>query len=320
MQENQNTNEQAQPKEETPVEVQHNSEPASQETSTLTSPDTKEETPVLSIQVQTTPDSYRHEPQTETMEVHKHPHHVTHKKKWGEYLLEFLMIFFAVFLGFLAENLREGIKNNEEIHSDMQSIVADLKSDVVYFDSLIIRNEYSCRMTDSLINMLGSHPSNTADIYYLARTITANFGYFYSNAKTFEQMKASGNLKLIKPRSLLDSIANYYTSFQWFFNQAELMLSKIDEIHQNNSKLFNTFIFQKMMHIDYGDFQRGIISIRKPEGNPAFLTSDPGVINDVATRYHYFYSTMKFYDKTGAQLLARARRLTDLIEKEYSLH
>jgi hypothetical protein len=30
------------------------------------------------------------------MEVHKHPHHVTHKKKWGEYLLEFVMIFFLL--------------------------------------------------------------------------------------------------------------------------------------------------------------------------------------------------------------------------------
>ena len=39
----------------------------------------------------------------ENMEVHKHPHHVTHKKKWGEYVLEFLMLFLAVFLGFLAE-------------------------------------------------------------------------------------------------------------------------------------------------------------------------------------------------------------------------
>jgi len=26
------------------------------------------------------------------MEVHKHPHHVTHKKKWGEYLLEFSLL------------------------------------------------------------------------------------------------------------------------------------------------------------------------------------------------------------------------------------
>ena len=38
--------------------------------------------------------------ETENMEVHKHPHHVTHKKKWGEYFLEFLMIFLAVTLGF----------------------------------------------------------------------------------------------------------------------------------------------------------------------------------------------------------------------------
>ncbi len=45
--------------------------------------------------------------ETENMEVHKHPHHVTHKKKWTEYLLEFFMLFLAVFLGFLAENIRE---------------------------------------------------------------------------------------------------------------------------------------------------------------------------------------------------------------------
>lgn len=30
------------------------------------------------------------------MEVH-HPHHVTHKKKWSEYLLEFFMLFLPCF-------------------------------------------------------------------------------------------------------------------------------------------------------------------------------------------------------------------------------
>ena len=38
------------------------------------------------------------------MEVHKHPHDVTHKKNWKGYLLEFFMLFLAVFLGFIAEN------------------------------------------------------------------------------------------------------------------------------------------------------------------------------------------------------------------------
>ena len=40
------------------------------------------------------------------MEVHK-SHNLTHKKKWGKYLLEFFMLFLAVFLGFIAENVRE---------------------------------------------------------------------------------------------------------------------------------------------------------------------------------------------------------------------
>ena len=49
----------------------------------------------------------------ENMEVHKHPHHVAHKKKWGEYLLEFFMLFLAVFLGFAAENVREPAKKSQ---------------------------------------------------------------------------------------------------------------------------------------------------------------------------------------------------------------
>lgn len=40
------------------------------------------------------------------MEVH-HAHHHTHKKKWSEYIIEFVMLFTAVTLGFFAENIRE---------------------------------------------------------------------------------------------------------------------------------------------------------------------------------------------------------------------
>src|SRR3982750_1889637 len=61
--------------------------------------------------------------ETENMEVHKHPHHVTHKKKWGEYLLEFLMLFLAVFLGFLAENLREQTVEHHREKEYVQSLV-----------------------------------------------------------------------------------------------------------------------------------------------------------------------------------------------------
>src|SRR5215212_12066377 len=79
--------------------------------------------------------------QTENMEVHKHPHHVTHKKKWGEYLLEFFMLFLAVFLGFLAENLRE---QTVEHHRENQ--YAKALYDEFYADSVSFTKKINARL------------------------------------------------------------------------------------------------------------------------------------------------------------------------------
>src|SRR5262245_40925991 len=67
--------------------------------------------------------------QTANMEVHKHPHDVMHKKNWVEYFLEFLMLFLAVFLGFLAENQREHIVDRRREKELMTEFVNDLKLD-----------------------------------------------------------------------------------------------------------------------------------------------------------------------------------------------
>lgn len=40
---------------------------------------------------------------TEEMEVHHHTHHEHGKRNWKSYFWEFLMLFLAVFCGFLAE-------------------------------------------------------------------------------------------------------------------------------------------------------------------------------------------------------------------------
>ena len=67
------------------------------------------------------------------MEVHKHPHDVTHKKKWGEYILEFIMIFLAVTLGFFAESYRENVSDRKRESEFMSSIINDLKSDTTTY-------------------------------------------------------------------------------------------------------------------------------------------------------------------------------------------
>jgi hypothetical protein len=64
------------------------------------------------------------------MEVHHHPDLHHKRKKFKEYFLEFLMIFLAITMGFFAENLREYFKDESELKNDMQSMIADLRTDV----------------------------------------------------------------------------------------------------------------------------------------------------------------------------------------------
>src|SRR5664279_2153560 len=67
--------------------------------------------------------------ETENMEVHHHPDLHHKPKKWKEYFLEFLMIFLAVTLGFIAENIREHISDRSKEKEYIESMLQDLKSD-----------------------------------------------------------------------------------------------------------------------------------------------------------------------------------------------
>jgi hypothetical protein len=257
--------------------------------------------------------------ETENMEVQKHPHHVTHKKKWGEYLLEFFMLFLAVTLGFFAENLREEIKHKEEVKTQMHSLLSDLQTDISLLESGLERNNYSSKMADSLIELLHSDISNTADIYVAARTVTANLGYTYTNSKSFDQMKSSGLLRYIKPNYLLDSIGSYYVSFQWLTNQTDLLRLKMDEIHKKNALLFDSYVFQQMIQngIENGSNRRTIVN--KPAVKPALLSTNANDINTVSLNYHYYSSTIKFFINKSVEQQDRAIRLVELIKKDYPL-
>ena len=64
-------------------------------------------------------------------------HHPTYKKKWSEYIIEFIMLFAAVTLGFFAENLREYKSMIERRDQNLISILQDLKQDSIFLESTI---------------------------------------------------------------------------------------------------------------------------------------------------------------------------------------
>jgi hypothetical protein len=144
------------------------------------------------------------------MEVHKHPHDVTHKKKWGEYLLEFLMLFLAVFLGFVAENIREHIVENDRAKEYAVSLMQDLQNDTTAINVQLRSGKVYIAITDSLLDLSKSRleSRNAAKFSFYTRFMYWTVPLSWNRA-TFEQIKNSGSLRYFKNYQLLEKLMKY---------------------------------------------------------------------------------------------------------------
>ncbi|MBX9779837.1 MAG: hypothetical protein K2X26_05795 [Chitinophagaceae bacterium] len=148
--------------------------------------------------------------QTENMEVHKHPHHVTHKKKWTEYLLEFLMLFLAVFLGFFAENVREHKVEKEREKQFVTSLINDLRLDMNWLDTVNNSIKLKIQNIDSALELLTTTKNNEMPVKAYLQLQRAQVQImFFSNNGTITQLKSSGGMRLISKRDVVDSIEGY---------------------------------------------------------------------------------------------------------------
>jgi hypothetical protein len=255
-------------------------------------------------------------PKAEPMEVHHHPHLDPHTQ-WITYLFEFIMIFFAVTAGFMAESYRERLKDKEQIHKYMESMVTDLNSDIIMYDSTMKENATSRELADKLIPLLKGKSKNTSEIYYLARRLTVVTDLYYPNTKTFDQLKSSGGLRLIDKENILDSITSYYQSLKWYDAEGAILDGQLEHIFISNERLFDGAVFQKMIKTLKGGFYSS--DFEKPQDNPPLLSADPIVINSVIMSCHALYSVTLLMEGQAMESKAQAKRLADLLEIEYKL-
>ena len=185
--------------------------------------------------------------ETENMEVHKHPHHVTHKKKWGEYLLEFLMLFLAVFLGFIAENQREHIVEHQREKKFASRLLSDLRQDSLFFETRIPllekRQQAHVQFLKIMTNPAGATDSavNRGFVRILLLTETSND---FTTA-TYNQMKTSGSLRYIDNDNLTTSLQKYY----------DVLLARASRDSDGAGKFFIDYIISYMTkHFRFQDF------------------------------------------------------------------
>jgi len=255
------------------------------------------------------------------MEVHHHPHLAsgethTARKKWTHYFWEFLMLFLAVFCGFLAENFREHQIEKTRERQYMQSFVYDLENDTINLNIGFPQKDQRIQAIDSVYLFFESNPDAKiipgAVFRHMYRTIWDR--HYRRNSTTIDQLRNAGGMRLIRKKNVADSIAAYDLQWQRAEFWREAYITRQEKLMDILHKVFNSgdLISQYRQHSSTFTLPAIITDSMKIRIYPAYLNEYLNFIFDqkITTKQ----------DKRAYQTLEKsAERLIELIKKEYHL-
>ncbi len=247
------------------------------------------------------------------MEVHQHSH--TQRKKWSHYFWEFLMLFLAVFAGFMAENQREHMVEHQRAKDYAFNLYEELKLDTQSLTKIIKDNYEVVGKLDTFclyIREKTERKVNNGMLYYYSSYATAVYN-FTSNNTTIEQLKGSGNLRIMG-NEVSQKISDYGRRLHELEFEYLLSRSEFEKIEELNFKIFDGFIKTQLFNP----------SIRKQSRDTAYKINPPLINNDTLLMKE-FVGWLKFeariYFQQNENLLKPLKQsaieLLALLKKEY---
>lgn len=163
------------------------------------------------------------------------------------------MIFLAVSLGFIAENLREHLTDRSKEKDYIAGFIRNLQDDTTSLRHVIKVYDFQIKGFDSMLhisNLDMKIDSNRKTFYYLAMKYFYNSTSFKSNDATLQQLKSTGDFRLIDKEHVADSLTAYDIGVRDSYDQADYysdyfkeILSRLDEL--TDMKVYLDTNFQK---------------------------------------------------------------------------
>jgi hypothetical protein len=250
--------------------------------------------------------------ESETMEVHKHPHHVTHKKKWGEYLLEFSMLFLAVFLGFIAENVREESVEHHREKEYMKTMLADLSNDTAMLHRIYLGSSKRLDAMDSMITIIDreTNSMNVTALYRLKR-IAFRRPVLQFVDRTSSQLKNAGGMRLIRKENVIDGLYKYWRLTEAAKFIGENLFKEEDQAQNLGYKIF----IDKYYESSSSDKPfEGVVNDRAE-----LATGSELLLQEYSNRTITCKEIIKNYRSYMQTTVQEAEKLIQLIQTEYDL-
>jgi len=243
------------------------------------------------------------------MEVHAHTH--SPRKKWTHYFWEFFMLFLAVTLGFFVENQREHLIEHKRESQYMQSFVEDMKNDTSEVNAILPLRKTRETSIDSLIYLLNNKDPQqySSSIYYHSRLLIRIYR-FHSTQRTIQQLKSSGNMRLIRNKVVADIIDKY--------DYWSEMLQKDDKDREEEFMSIKPYLLKIQDALVLQSMIKGFDIVR-PVGNRNLKSIEPTILKELSTALHYLKSS----ETGGIALLQDFHRIISgyiaQVEKEYHI-
>ncbi len=240
------------------------------------------------------------------MEVHAHTH--TERKKWTHYLWEFLMLFLAVFCGFLAENQREHYVESKRAKDYARSLLNDLREDTSELRRGVHQTKFIMSSIDSVVSMASTITRNEpvpGKFYYYSKFIFNGFRIDWSKS-TIDQLIQSGNLRYFKNKDLIAAIQFYYY-MQGIISEQNQM----DQAHRDRVIEFRNRILK-------GRYYSVFASLNIVKEEYAHVPS-PQIDSLMNTKLALQEEALQYMDEYINHIADRKWRLDIITERYYSL-
>jgi len=245
------------------------------------------------------------------MEVHTHTH--TPRKKWTHYFWEFLMLFLAVFCGFLAELKLEHYIEHQREKQYMQSLLQDLQTDTATMKRVYNRALIQSAQLDSLIE-LGNYSTldevNTSK-FYLLHGQTTRFLNIRFEDRTSSQLKNAGGMRLIRNKEVSDSIRQYWAGIE----SLQRVRDRLETAGENIGDLSSRIFFNKYFIYD----RKPLTPLIGIKPGAKLINDDPKLIAEYINRVSTKLLRTKIYIEDLEEALQMVEQLMTLIRDEYHL-
>lgn len=250
------------------------------------------------------------------MEVHAHTH--TPRQKWTHYFWEFLMLFLAVFCGFLAENLREHYVERKRAREYAKYLLQDLKADTAEIN---VSKKTKCAILNAVdsLNSIARYRDDKNRVrggfYYYSQIATTVESVAWHTA-TMNQIIHSGSVRYFENDELIKKISDYIE-----LNELSLRRANADRELRNQSVELRNKILDNHYYIQYA----GLVIEARPNDSLMqtwlpLLNNDPNLLNEYLNS---FQSRRVFQgdacSNTPPSSLKKANDLMALLQKEYHL-